>query len=248
MTKEKTATKKTPAKAKAEKTVAKNESATTEVVAKQLYTAEEVEGFEKDFAEFRDWLVNKPYLIHNTKLVDKKNPLQHALVLLEKHAKWTIQTAPGLQRIYDEVKAVSKDAEVYLSSMQLHALWFFLSKVEGEGLNTAKHATLIQDYIGSVHDNYQFDYSRLEYLNDKVRAGHQQVPLSDEGFKPEVLSYDEDINWKKDWEHLQAAVARRKAEVEAEQTEAAEALVEAQKTGETTSKKSTKKPKLEKVK
>lgn len=210
MSKEKTATKKTKKEVELEANT-ENESVekteTTDEAVEILYSEEELKKFQEDFDEFRVWLVNKPYLIDNRKKVIKS-----AMWLLKRYAKSDQKTAHGLKRIYGEIESISKNKDAYVSSMQLHALWYFLKDIEGQGLEAANHLILVEEFIAPVNDNYQFDYKRLEYLNGQVLAGNQQVPLSTEGFPEEIIKYDELVNWKEDWKLLQDAIEKRQAE------------------------------------
>lgn len=225
MTKEKTATTKQAVKKtvkKTKKSVAtkvKDKAGKDEIVKEILYSEKEIETIEAEFEDFRQWLINKPYLINN-----KTQVLKHVLTYLRKYAKWTLKTGAGLDRIYNEIKGISKQKEAYVSSMQLHAMWFFLKDIEPTGLDDAKYTLEIDQYVRSVHDNYQFDYSYLQLLENKRLAAHQQVKMSTEDINPAILEYNEKVKWKDDWKHLKNAIDARKDEVAKEEAAAAEKL------------------------
>lgn len=156
-----------------EATVVANEEIIKEPVIDEILVAkltEELAAFEKE-------LENKVYPI---KLENEKFPglFNYLKDFVQNHASWKDSEALGVIEAMKLLeKETMKNGNIFLKSLAIQAIRYFLSKVEGKGLEHAeKHIALVKP-IDAALALQKLDDTKLNQMRTELAATEQGISI-----------------------------------------------------------------------
>ena len=135
---------------------------------------------ENELNALREELANKKYLIDlnksDIKLLNDFN---------KNDATWKFTECLGVVEIEKELKDALKSGKLYIGAMPIEAIYYYLSKVEGNGKNTNTTTfETVDDYI-RVLKAMTGGMERVKADNDKIRNQEFVVASRREGIEPD---------------------------------------------------------------
>jgi hypothetical protein len=139
-----------------------------------------LETAENDLENLRKEIQTKKYLIDLKK---------EDIVLLEKFNKldapWKFTECLGIVEVEKELALAVKSGKLYIGSIAIEAMYYYMSKVEGTGKNTNTEAfKSVDDYI-RVLKSLTLGMERVKADNEKLRQSEFVVAARREGIEPD---------------------------------------------------------------
>lgn len=136
---------------------------------------------EKELAELRIAVGNMKYLID----LDKKD-LAILDTFLKVDAKWLFTESLGIIETEKAMKAAMKEGKLFTDAPSIQAIYYFLSKVEGNGRTPAATSfNSIEDFV-RILKAIKGGIDKIKIENEKVDRADFIVSARREGIEPDA--------------------------------------------------------------
>jgi GTPase involved in cell partitioning and DNA repair len=140
-----------------------------------------LEKAEQDLESFKKELESKKYLID----IDKSDILK-LKNFNENDATWKFTESLGVIEVKKDLDKAVKEGKLYISSVAIEAIYYYLSKVEGKGKSTnASSFDDVKDYI-RVLKAITGGMERVRADNDKLQNAEFVVAARREGINTDI--------------------------------------------------------------
>ena len=135
---------------------------------------------EKELEALKAKMEDQKYLVD----LDKKD-VQAIADFIQNDAQWKFTEALGIVEASKELKKATKDGKLFTKSIAIEAIYYYMSKVEGNGTGTnAKAFATVDDYIRAFK-GIANAVERIKADNEKVRHAEFVVAARREGIDPD---------------------------------------------------------------
>lgn len=145
-------------------------------------TRERLERLNEEAQEYFESLKKKQEELSDKKyLVDGGSKTQEIILsFLDNEAKWKSHEALGVIKAFEETEKGLKNKELFLSGLCIEAIAYYVDKVEGAGLKSAKRFS--EDLFKPVNEVYgkvQYDRQELKKLQEKLAEYEKEISFAE---------------------------------------------------------------------
>jgi hypothetical protein len=132
------------------------------------------EQFTQLFSTYQE-KINKKYELFSNLKTDKEQQAakNHFLNVLKNDVKWTGLESLGLLELINRFESATDKIELTIADVQ--ALYYFLSKIEGVGIASAKRIALVMQIFRQILDEFNRDTDNLKQIASELEKLEKEL-------------------------------------------------------------------------